>query len=63
MFRYRQTQHLQNRLEARFADLLKPFGIGTEQASEPVTRKPRRTKSGAASKLRKPAQPKRAKQH
>ncbi len=35
MFRYRQTQNSQKRLEARFAELLKPFGISSDQMTGP----------------------------
>ncbi len=36
MFRYRQTQRSQKQLEARFAELLKPFGISTDQMTGPA---------------------------
>ncbi len=36
MFRYRQTQRSQKRLENRFAELLKPFAVSSNQMTGPA---------------------------
>ena len=40
MFRYRQTQQLQRDLEARFGELLKPFGLSAQDKERPAAQRP-----------------------
>lgn len=54
MFRYRQTLHLRKNLEARFADLLRSFGLGTEQNSAAETEGAKMPKNRETAEARKP---------
>ena len=57
MFRYRQTQHLQKRLEERFGEFLKPFGIGTEEKREHQKQQPKEPQKRTSAKARQTSQP------